>query len=90
LGATKLARKSPNSNSWHSHWQSPTSVFRPGTFFTCAALHNNNSKSSSRIAHTGRQYTPVASIATVVTPNAASQSRSASSPRTVVLNSRTS
>ncbi len=40
--------------------------------------------------HRHHQYTPVASIATVVTPREASQSRNANRPRTVVLNSRTS
>jgi hypothetical protein len=50
-------------------------------------LTNSSSKSSSRIAHTGFQYTPVASIVTCVTPCAASQSRSVNSPATVVGNS---
>ena len=46
---------------------------RPGKFLTWRALANNNSKlASSNTYHTGFQYTPVASIATCVTPSASS------------------
>ena len=84
LGGTKLAFNSPASSSWHSHCASLTSVLRPGTALTWRALTSSSSKSSSRIAQTGFQYTPVASIATCVTPSAFSQSRSANRPCTVV------
>ena len=63
------------------------SVLRPGICLTWRALTNSSSKSSSRIAHTGFQYTPVASIVTCVTPCAVSQSRNVNSPATVVENS---
>jgi hypothetical protein len=49
-----------------------------------------SAKLSSSTAHTGFQYTPVASIATWRTPRASSQSRNANNPDTVVLNSATS
>jgi acetyl-CoA acetyltransferase len=62
-------------------------VVQAHTFLTCRALHSVSSKSSSRMCHTGCQYTPVASIATCVTRYAASQSRSATNPATVVENS---
>ena len=80
LGGTKLARSSPASASWHSHAASDMSVLRPGTCLTWRALTNSSSKSSSRIAHTGFQYTPVASIVTCVTPCADSQSCSVNNP----------
>ena len=87
LGGTKLPRNSPASISWHSHCASVMSVLRPGTCLTCRALHSVSSKSSSRMCQTGCQYTPVASIATCVTRYAASQSRNAINPATVVENS---
>ena len=37
-GGRKLARSKPTECRYWSHWQSETSVFRPGTFFTCCAL----------------------------------------------------
>src|SRR5215216_147046 len=43
----QLARTSPCSSSWQSHWASWTSVLRPGTFLTCWALTSQSSKSSS-------------------------------------------
>ena len=90
LGGTKLARSSPASSSCANHAASDTSVLRPGTCLTWRALTSTHANSSSRIAHGGFQYTPVASIATCVTPCAFSQSRSPSRPCTVVLNSATS
>ena len=89
LGDTKLRRSSPASASWHSHSASLTSVLRPGTCLTWRALTSRQSNSSSRIPHTGFQSTPVASITTCSTPNAASQSRNVNSPATVVENSAT-
>ena len=84
LGGTKLARSSPASASRHSHCASVTSVLRPGTCLTCLALTSVHENRSSRIAQTGFPYTPVASIATSVTPCASSQSASTGSPGTVV------
>ena len=67
-----------------------TSVLRPGTFFTCAALASTSSKWPSSTCHTGFQYTPVASIATCSTPKDSSQSASSSRPDVVVAKVRTS
>jgi hypothetical protein len=39
----KLARSSPCSCNSAIHWQSARSVFRPGTFRMCAALHTHTS-----------------------------------------------
>ena len=87
LGGTKLPRNSPASISWQIQAASEQSVLRPGTCLTCLALTSISSKASSRMCQTGCQYTPVASIATCVTPCASSQSRRPISPRTVVENS---
>jgi hypothetical protein len=57
-----------------SHWQSWTSVFRPGTFLTWRAFTRQTSKPRvSRSWNRGIQYTPVDSIATEVTPASCSQ-----------------
>jgi hypothetical protein len=37
-GGRKLARNNPTECKYWSHWQSESSVFRPGTFFTCCVL----------------------------------------------------
>src|SRR3989475_4610325 len=83
-------RSRPCSSSCASHWQSLTSVLRPGTALTCCALTSRTSKLASRMWYTGRQYTPVLSIATCVQPAAVSQSASRSSSRVVVPKVRTS
>ena len=75
LGGTKLARSSPASASWHSQAASETSVLRPGTCLTWRAFTSSSSNSSSRIAQTGFQYTPVASIVTCVHTDAPPASR---------------
>src|SRR5689334_25292550 len=68
-----------------------TSVLRPGTFLTCAALARTSSSSpSDSTCHTGFQYTPVASIATCVQPFSESQSDNANKPEVVVANVLTS
>ena len=66
LGGMKLPRSSPHSSNCASHSLSLTSVFRPGTFFTCRALTSSTSicSASHRAWKTGFQYTPVASIVT--------------------------
>lgn len=61
-----------------------TSVFRPGTFFTCWALARTICNGPSKIAYAGFQYTPVLSIATWVQPCASNHSRRPSSSRVVV------
>ena len=81
---TKLARSRPCASSSASQTASLTSLLRPGTFFTCAAFARSSSKSpSERICQTGFQYTPVASIATGVTPFSASQSANPNRPAVV-------
>ena len=52
----------------------------------CCALASTsvNDDSSSRMCHTGFQYTPVASIATCVQPASVSQAASSSRPAVVV------
>ena len=64
FGGTRLGLSSPASSSWQSHCASWTSVLRPGTCLTWRALTSRHLKRSSSTAHTGFQYTPVASIAT--------------------------
>jgi hypothetical protein len=60
-------------------------VLRPGRILTWRALTNMSSKpASSSTYQTGFQYWPVASITTWVTPSAASQAASASSPEVKV------
>ncbi len=54
-GGTKLARIRPCAKRSASHMASFTSVLRPGTFFTCAALAKTRSSSSASTAHTGFQ-----------------------------------
>src|SRR3954452_6820305 len=66
-----------------SHMASFTSVLRPGTAFTCIALASTSSKSPARTAQTGFQYTPVASMATHVTPWLVSHADSRSSSAVV-------
>src|SRR5439155_18473042 len=66
---TKLARISPCASSSANHVASFTSVLRPGTFLTCAALASTSSKPRpASTCQTGFQYTPVASIAAWVPP----------------------
>src|SRR5512139_884215 len=56
------------------------SALRPGRLFTCAPLTTQTSiPAASRTSHTDIQYTPVASMATLLTPAARSSSRSACS-----------
>jgi hypothetical protein len=90
-GGTKLGRNSPHSHSCANHSESATSVLRPGMFFTACALTSSNSHppTASRTCQTGFQYTPVASIATWVTPSATSHSRSCRSESVNVANRRT-
>ena len=69
------AVNSPTECRYCSHWQSAKSVLRPGTCFTWRALTRQTSNPrSSRIWKSGIQYTPVDSIATVLIPQAHSQS----------------
>ena len=58
----------------------------------CCALASTsvNDSSSSRMCHTGFQYTPVASIATCVQPVSVNHAASSSRPAVVVANSRCS
>jgi hypothetical protein len=75
-GGRKLPRSSPTSNNRASHCESLTSVLRPGTALTCAALTTSmlrpSPPTSRNAAYTGHQYGPVDSIATRVTPHSAS------------------
>src|SRR5258708_35681992 len=89
-GGTKLDRISPCANRSAIQVASFTSVLRPGTFLMCAALASTNSKSSSKICHTGFQYTPVASIATCVQLQELSHSAKLNNPLVVVRKLRTS
>ena len=58
-----------------SHWQSSTSVLRPGTFLMRLGSTSITWKSrSSSTPNSGIQYTPVDSMTTVSTPHWASQS----------------
>jgi hypothetical protein len=72
-GGRKLPRSSPTSINWASHWESRTSVLRPGTALTCAALTTSivrpGPPTSRSAEYTGHQYGPVDSIATCVTPS---------------------
>ena len=69
-GGTKLGRIRPCARRSASQVASFTSVLRPGTALTWAALARASSRSisSHSTAQTGFQYTPVASITTCVTP----------------------
>jgi hypothetical protein len=88
---TKLARTSPWASRSASQAASATSVLRPGTFLTCAALARTSASSPSEsTCQTGFQYTPVASITAWVQPHPASHAPSASSPGVVASNRRTS
>ena len=70
---------------------SRTSVLRPGTALMCCGFTSFTSNpASSSTSHTGFQYTPVASIATAVTPSATSQPASSPSDASNVKNVRTS
>src|SRR6478609_11940708 len=103
LAGTRERAHFLHGNGWHeagadqagvgrsaSHVASLTSVLRPGTFFTCAALAKISSKWPSSTCHTGFQYTPVASMATCATPKESSQSARLSRPEVVVAKVRTS
>jgi hypothetical protein len=72
------------------HVASLTSVLRPGTFLMCIAFASTSSKLPSSTCHTGFQYTPVASMATWVTPCSVSHSDNAMSSFVVAPNVRTS
>ncbi|MDT4883063.1 hypothetical protein FQZ97_1190730 [compost metagenome] len=89
-GGTKLARIRPWASRSAIHIASLTSVLRPGTFFTCAALASTSSKWPSSTCHTGFQYTPVASMATTSTWKESSQSHKLSRAEVVVAKVRTS
>ena len=60
------------------------------TFRICWALASTSVNDSSRMCHTGFQYTPVASIATCVQPASVRHAASSSRPAVVVANSRCS
>lgn len=86
---TKLARTRPNAARSASHMASFMSVLRPGAALTWAALATARVKSPSlRIFQIGIQYTPVASIATWLHPNACSHASNASTCSVVVPNVR--
>src|SRR5262245_4215625 len=72
----KLAFSNPCRNKSASHSLSRTSVLRPGTAFIWRALTRMTTNKPSSRLKTGRQYTPVLSIATCVQPWAPSQSAS--------------
>ena len=76
--------------SFCSHWQSCTSLLRPGTYFICRASTSQTfSPRCSSTSYTGIQYTPVDSNATVSTPHASSQSAIAFKSSVIAPNSRT-
>ena len=86
----KLPRSKPKVWSRWIHWQSDTSLLRPGTFLTCRALTRSTEKPrASSMSKSGIQYTPVDSIATVSTSHAVSQSARSMSACVKLLNSRT-
>ena len=66
--ATKLGLTRPWASKSDSHMASFTSVFRPGTFLTCAALASSNSNQPSNTFQTGTHKTTIASRTTCVQP----------------------
>jgi len=73
-----------------SHWQSATSVLRPGTFLAWRALTSRTSNPrASSTWYNAIQYTPVDSMATVSMPQAASQLASACRSAVKLSNRRT-
>ncbi len=84
------ARSSPRLISFCSHWQSCTSLLRPGTYFICRASTNQTfSPCCSSTSNTGIQYTPVDSTATVSTPRPTSHAASAFKSSVIAPTSRT-
>jgi len=80
-----LPCKSPCRSRSASHSLSWTSVLRPGTaFMWCGFTSRLVRPSSSSKLYTGRQYTPVDSMAMCVTPQPPSQSASASRSAVIV------
>src|SRR5262245_36373693 len=69
---------------------SALSVLRPGTCLTWAAFTRKMVTVPSKRLYTGRQYSPVLSMATCVLPTAANQSDKANRSRVSVPNSLTS
>src|SRR4029450_10729554 len=88
-GGPKLPHKRACSSNCAIQAQSSTSVLRPGTCLTWAALTSRQVKVSSSTYHTGFQYTPVLSMATWVTPWVFSHSRRATSSAAIVPKVRT-
>src|SRR5262249_14742699 len=88
-GGMKLGRSSPWRSRSASHSLSLTSVLRPGTAFRCWALTRMSGCPSSSTLNTGRQSTPVLSMATWVTPWNLSQSPSANNSAVLVPKVRT-
>jgi len=86
----QAARSSPRLMSFCSHWQSCTSLLRPGTYFNCRAStsHTFNPCCSST-SNTAIQYTPVDSSATVSTPSLSSHRASSAKSSVIVPTSRT-
>src|SRR6266511_3787331 len=87
----KLGRNNPCRSKLAIHSLSRTSVFLPGTARMCCGLTSSSVRASSSrtLKSTGRQYTPVDSSATCVTPKPFSQSPSANRSAVIVLNVRT-
>jgi hypothetical protein len=86
----QAARSSPRLMSFCSHWQSCTSLLRPGTYFNCRASTSQTfSPCCSSTSNTGIQYTPVDSTATVSTPRLTSQAASAFRSSVIAPTSRT-
>ena len=85
-GGTKLPRTSPNANNSASHAASDTSLLRPGRLRTSRAFTKTSANRSSKMCHTGFQYTPVASITTSRIRHPSSQSPNRNSSSVVVPN----
>src|SRR5215470_20362442 len=71
----KAERSNPTECRYCNHWHSCQSVRFPGTLRMCRAFTRHGlSPCASRTSKSGIQYTPVDSMATVVTPQLTSQS----------------
>src|SRR5579863_4568594 len=83
-GGMKLPFSNPHCSNCAIHWQSRTSLLRPGTCLRCRAFTSSTVKRLSKMLKIGFQNTPVDSMATFVTPSAASQSAIARRSRVIV------
>src|SRR5947209_12098361 len=88
MGGIQLALSKPCRSKSASHWVSLTYVLRPGTAFICCALTKITCRPSSNRLKTGRQNTPVLSIAITLMSWLLNQSSNASRSAVIVKNVR--